>query len=96
VFYLGDFNDPETYRAGSTFRPRLEGIIIEKPSEVPVLVGVRIGTIIGAPPTGGLTSGGLWGRWLLIEDTCAVLLNGVVPSNSFWRRDASRSKPSTS
>jgi hypothetical protein len=46
VFYLGDFNNPGTYRENSNFQPTLEAIIIEKPNRAPVLIAVRIGTII--------------------------------------------------
>jgi hypothetical protein len=48
VFYIGDFNDPETCRAGATLQPKLEGIIIAKPIKAPALVTVRIRAIIGA------------------------------------------------
>jgi hypothetical protein len=48
VFYLGDFGDPETYRVGSTFQSRLEGIVIEKPRMGNALVAVKIAAIVQA------------------------------------------------
>jgi hypothetical protein len=54
VFYIGDFDNLETYRAGANFQPMFEAIIIRKPTEGPVLVAVRVGAIIGALKHKGL------------------------------------------
>lgn len=46
VFYLGDFGDPETYRAGADFQPMLEGIVIERRRRAKVLIAVKVAAII--------------------------------------------------
>lgn len=48
VFYLGDFGDPETYRAAANFQPMLEGIVIERHRRAKVLVAIKITAIIEA------------------------------------------------
>jgi hypothetical protein len=48
VFYLGDFGDPETYRAGAGFQPMLDGIMIERHRQAKVLAAVKIAAIIEA------------------------------------------------
>jgi hypothetical protein len=48
VFYLGDFNDPNTYQSNVTFRPMFEGIVIAKPHEGNVLMAVKIAAIVHA------------------------------------------------
>lgn len=53
VFYLGDFGDPEAYRANGSFQPILEGIVIARPGGSNVLVAVKIGAILKALQSAG-------------------------------------------
>jgi hypothetical protein len=48
IFHLGNFGDPETYRADQIFTPRLEAIVVERSTKARVLIGVKVGAIIAA------------------------------------------------
>jgi hypothetical protein len=48
IFHLGNFADPETYRADKPLQPTLDAIVVERSTQARVLIGVRVGAIVSA------------------------------------------------
>jgi hypothetical protein len=54
VFYLGDFNDPDTFRYERKFQPMLEGIVVERSEARCTLIAVKISAIEWALQAAGM------------------------------------------